>query len=418
MTRQERRGWYVVASLFTTLFLVFGSGYNTAGVFVGPLVREFGWTRAQVSLLQTTVALSAGLVVPLVGWLLDRVEARLVMVAGALLVGLGFVAASRAAALPAMIAAYALVGVGLGASTLLPAALVVANWFGARRGVALGLTMIGTSAGGMVMTLVANAVIARGGWRAGYLALALPIFLVVVPIVASSVRTRPESGAEAGDAGGLAGLEVAAALRARSFWLIGIVQFVYGFTAGGTTVHAIPYFIDLGYSGAGAALLMSLVLGLAGVGKLAMGALADRIDARRALVLNLVICGCGMASLILAADGAMAGAFVVLYGFSVGAPLTLVPLVLAESLGLRRFGSLSGLAGIFNVLGAAAGPIVAGRIFDRTGSYAWALELFLVALLLGAAATSGCVSLDATAGPSAPSYPGRRRPTRDAAVRA
>src|SRR4029077_19553682 len=68
-TIPPRRGAIVVASLFTTLFLVFGSGYNTAGVFVAPLVAQFGWTRAQVSLLQTTVALAAGLVLPGVGWL-------------------------------------------------------------------------------------------------------------------------------------------------------------------------------------------------------------------------------------------------------------------------------------------------------------------------------------------------------------
>ena len=64
MTGGERRAWFVVASLFTTLFLVFGSGYNTAGVFFTPLLDHFGWTRAQLSLLQTTLALAAGLVVP------------------------------------------------------------------------------------------------------------------------------------------------------------------------------------------------------------------------------------------------------------------------------------------------------------------------------------------------------------------
>ena len=90
MTGGERRAWFVVASLFATLFLVFGSGYNTAGVFFTPLLAHFGWTRAQLSLLQTTLALSAGLVVPLVGWLLDRLEARVVIVAGAACAGIGF----------------------------------------------------------------------------------------------------------------------------------------------------------------------------------------------------------------------------------------------------------------------------------------------------------------------------------------
>jgi MFS family permease len=265
--------------------------------------------------------------------------------------------------------------------------------------------MLGTSAGGMMMTLVATGVIARAGWRAGYVALALPVFLVVVPLVAATVRTRPVAAPGTEPAADRAGLEVSAALRGRSFWLVAVVQFAYGFSAGGTTVHAIPHFIDLGYGASRAALFMSIVLGLAGGGKLALGALADRITARRALVLDLLVCASGMACLVGGHRAGMAAAFIVLYGIAVGAPLTLVPLVMVESLGLRRFGSLSGLVGIFNVLGAAAGPVAAGRIFDLTGSYASAFELYAVALLAGAAATAGCVPLRA---------PGAR--TRPAAV--
>ncbi len=400
MTGHERRAWLVVGSLFTTLFLVFGSGYNTAGVFFTPLLDHFGWTRAQLSLLQTTLALAAGLVVPLVGWLLDRLEARVVIVAGAACTGIGFLLASRADAFVPMVAAYVLVGVGLGAATLLPVSLVVANWFGARRGLALGLAMGGTSAGGMVMTLVASRAIEHGGWRDGYLALALPIFVIVIPLVATTVRTRPAAGAGstvAEAASALPGLEVSAALRVRSFWLIGLAQFSFAFAASGTNLHAIPYFMGIGYGAARAALLMSLVLGIAGAGKLGMGLLADRIGARRALVLNFVLCTGGMVSLLFAADAAAAAVFLVVYGLTVGAPLTLVPLVMADSLGLRRFGSLSGLLGLFNILGASAGPVVAGRIFDVTGGYAPAFEAFALALVLGAAATAGCVPLGAAA---------------------
>ena len=417
MTAQERQGWLVVGSLFVTLFLVFGSGYNTAGVFVIPLVNQFGWSRAQVSLLQTALALSAGLVVPLVGWLLDRLEAWLVIATGAAVTGIGFVLASRAEGFAPMVSAYVLVGVGLGAATLLPVSLVVANWFGTRRGLALGVAMVGTSTGGLVMTLVAQRAIEHGGWRDGYLALAAPVFVIVVPLVAATVRTRPPGGpgssvAEAASA--LPGLEVRAALRARSFWLIALVQFFYSFAAGGTNLHAIAYLSDIGYSAARAALFMSLVLGIAGVGKLSFGALADRVGGRRALVVNFLACACGMVMLLFAADRAMAGGFLVTYGLTCGAPLTLVPLVMADSLGLKRFGSLAGLAGLFNIAGAATGPVVAGRIFDRTGSYAPAFGQFALALLLAAVATLGCVPL-ARAGGDEPRGRGRRADAGEAA---
>src|SRR5882672_4533755 len=210
MTTQERQGWFVVASLFVTLFLIFGSGYNTTGVFFTPLLKYFGWTRARLSVLSTALALSAGLSVPLIGWLLDRIEARIVMAAGAVAAGSGFLLASTANAFGPMVFAYILLGLGIAAATLLPCAIVVANWFGARRGAALGITMAGTSLGGMVMTLVADRAISSNGWRAGYITLAVPMFVIVIPLVLLMVRTRPSGGTRsvADTADELPGLEV------------------------------------------------------------------------------------------------------------------------------------------------------------------------------------------------------------------
>jgi len=82
VTARERRGWLIVASLFVTLFVVFGGGYNTAGVFFAPMRRYFGWSSTRQSSLQTILALTAGVAVPFIGWLLDQLEARLVMSAG------------------------------------------------------------------------------------------------------------------------------------------------------------------------------------------------------------------------------------------------------------------------------------------------------------------------------------------------
>ena len=90
----------------------------------------------------------------------------------------------------------------------------------------------------------------------------------------------------------------------------------------------------------------------------------------------------------------MAGVFVVVYGLSVAAPLMLLPLLTAESLGLKRFGLLVGYAGVAQTVGAALGPLVAGRIFDQSGSYTSAFELFIVINLLGAVAAWTCRSYE------------------------
>ena len=83
-----------------------------------------------MSLLPSVAALTWGILVFPVGWLLDRVEARFVMVTGAVAAGLGFILASRADSFAPMFIAYMMLGVGIAAGTIAPAAFVVANWFG------------------------------------------------------------------------------------------------------------------------------------------------------------------------------------------------------------------------------------------------------------------------------------------------
>lgn len=393
MRRNQRRRWLVAGSLFAALFFVFGSGYNTAGVFVDPLTRHFGWTRAQVSLLQTVLALSAGLTVPPVGWLLDKIEARMVIGVGAALAGTGFLMAGTVDGFGPMVIAYGLLGVGIGAATVLPASLVISNWFEEQRALAMGIAMSGTSIGGMVMTFVASRTIASGGWRLGYLILALPMFLVVIPLVAAFVRTRPPHSRGANSANAtseLEGLEIAQALRSKSFWFVAVAQFLSASAIAGTNLHAVPYLTGIGYSPARAALTLSMVLGLAAAGKLAMGFMADRIGARVALALGLVLAAGGLAILQLASKTGMLAAFIIFYGLGWGVPFVLLPVVLAEAVGLKRLGSLLGLMGVFTTLGGASGPVVAGRLFDLTGSYIGAFYLFAAALLLGAAAIMGC----------------------------
>src|SRR5260370_22423309 len=103
------------------------------------------------------------------------------MSAGAAMAGFGFIIASLAHSYPVMIAAYLLIGLGIGAATLLPCSMVIANWFGARRGVATGLAMAGTSVGAMVMQLVSYRAIRFPRWRFRSLVLAAPAFAIVRP---------------------------------------------------------------------------------------------------------------------------------------------------------------------------------------------------------------------------------------------
>jgi MFS family permease len=401
MTKRERQGWIIVASLFATLLLVFGSGYNTGSVFVPPLIKYFGWSRTKVSGLQSLLAVSAGISGPLIGRLLDRVEARRVMVAGTAISACAWLLASRANSFPVLLIAYLMMGVGLSAATLLPAALVISNWFGAKRGLAMGMTFAGSSFGGAVMAPIASYAIAWGGsWRVGYELLAIPMIVIVIPMILLVVRTRPDDAATqnisvADAAAALPGFELSEAVRTRSFWMLCIAQFLYATLAAGVGLHFIPYMIGLGYKAAFAASLLSIVFLFTTAGKLVMGFASDRISPRVSLIINFVGAAIGMILIFGARDPLMVYPFIAIFGLTLGAPLVLIPLLTAECLGLKRFGAIAGVAGVFNTAGAFIGPMMLGKIFDATGSYSTAFQICFVLSILGGAATYACLPYEA-----------------------
>jgi len=401
MTNRERQGWWIAASLFLALFLLWGSGFNTAGLFIAPFIKQFGWGRTQVSLLVAAMAFASGISSPIAGRLLERVEARGVILAGTLLSGAGLIVASRVNAFAPMLVAYTILGLGLGLSTFVPTALVISNWFGERRGVALGIVMGGQSLGGMVMAPLVSWTIARTGWRAGELVLAAPMFAIVIPLVFALVRSyppeaspsaTPRAEAVVGDPfADVPGLEVPQALRTRSFWMIVAAQFLFPLAGAGAFVHMVAYLAGIGYSDAAAAMSLSLVLLFATVGQPLMGVVADRISGRRALALAFALLALSLVMLLAAGAAAMLVAFVLIFGLIVAGPIVLSPLVVAESLGLKRYGSLMGLVGFPFTLGLALGPLAAGMIYDLTSSYARAFELCAAISVVGVVASLSCV---------------------------
>jgi MFS family permease len=403
MTRQERQGWIIVAALFVTLFLVWGGGVNTGAVFFPPLLHYFGWSRARLSTLGAAGALMAGVCGPLVGWLLDRIGARALMVSGAAVAGVAFIAASRADSYAPLLGANLAIAVGVTATTLLPCSFLVATWFGARRGLAMGITFAGTSLGGAGMTVVAMRAVASGGWRTGYVAMGVPMLVIVIPLVLVFVRAHTADAADAigapGGGGGaeaapaLPGVELRDALHTRSFWMIAAAQFFYACAVSGVGLHLIAYLIGAGYTAASAAGALSMIFIAATVGKLTMGPFADRVSARTVLALVFGGATAGTILLLGAGRATMLAGFIVLNGAAAGVPLVLLPMVMVESLGLRRLGSVMGLTGVFGTIGAAIGPVAAGRIFDVTGSYVSAFSVFAAMWLGASLAIFACLPL-------------------------
>jgi MFS family permease len=265
------------------------------------------------------------------------------------------------------------------------------------------VSQVGIELGGTVMALLTAYFIQAHGWRFAYFALALPIVFLVTPPLALLVRNRPpdegpaEAAATAPQAQSIPGLDVGEALASRSFWLIAIFNFCAVAVGTGIVVHLVPYLMGLGFSSTHAATVFSVMLAFQLPGKPVLGWMADRIGIRLTMTIDVALIAVGCALLLGARHALPLGLFVVLYGFTFGAPVPLIPMLLADAVGLKRFGSLMGLLSLPAVIGSASGPIVAGAIFDRTGSYVWSIELFTAMLVIVALLPLLCVPFSAGA---------------------
>ncbi len=383
--------------LFVTLFFIYGP-VNAGGVFFLPLLRSFGWSRAQLAALGGVGAIAAGASGPFVGWLIDRIGVRAMMMGGAAAIVLCDLALSRATSFAQFAAIGVVSGAAFAAATFIPCSIVIANWFTSERGLAMGVAFAAIPLGGTGITPLANYVVQHHGWRVGYLAMGLPIAAIVIPALFACLRVRrPATAPLAAPTAAtsapviiLSGFDIREALGSRSFWMIAVAQLMFTTSWVGIGAHFIPYIIGVGYTPAAAAGIVSVSFVLSAGGNLIIGLLADRLKGRLVMALVCVSAAAGIMALLAAAWGGALAANLVLFATVSATPTVLMPMVIADSLGLRRLGSMLGITGISATIGFAAGPVIAGRIFDVTGSYSGALWLFVALSLAAAAVILGC----------------------------
>ena len=397
----QSRPWLIVAVMSLINFATAGSLSNTVGIFINPLIRQFGASHAETGALYTVQLLTSAATMPLCGWLLDRLDPRWPITGGSVLAIAGVLLAAVAHSMLVIDLGYALMGVGGALSSLIPAAVLVANWIDDRRGLAMGVIMCGLALGSATMALVSSYVVLHMGWRVAYLVLAAPIALAI-PLVLLTIRGRPSlvvgrQAAQPRPGAQSPGLEVAIAVRGRSFWLISTAYFAYIFSSTLVITHLVPYLIVRGIAAERAALILSLFLACMAIGKFVLGSVADRFKANAVLAGAYCLTALGVVVLLYGPPlvGGIACSFI--SGLTIGAAAPLTPIVAADSFGLRCFGTLSGLYMTVGIGLGAIGPIGAGRLVDIYGGYTQAYLMVVAVMLVTAIFPLRCVSYASSA---------------------
>jgi cyanate permease len=386
-------GWYMVAASIMTNTIFSAAYFQGFGVLIIPIERAFGWDRWVISAAMSLRQLESGIVSPAVGFLLDRFSARRLIFWSAVIAGVGFIALGFTTGIVTFFLFFVVISLGAsGVSHAVTWPVIISRWFRRNRGLATGLAVTGPIFGSPLVIL--NTQIEEAyGWRAvlfGYGAL----ILVGVTLLSMMVRDRPEpyglrpDGDPPEESASVeyptgpsqrrtdAGLTLHAVFRTREFWLF--TSYLSGTFAVNSAVqaHMIPYFQqDIGLSAAWAAVVMSMVFILSGIGRIGGGYLLDRLDYRFVLAAVAAMMGIGLLYLQMVPVKTVWGAFpfALMFGVSFGCLVPMRGAVGSIMFGTRAIGRVIGILQGGPIAAGVIGPLVMGLIFDLNGNYSTAI---------------------------------------------
>src|SRR6266699_695222 len=312
----------VAATSFLALFAIVGLALYGLPFFYDFMVRDFGWSRAQVT---SGNALSKLLVGPLfgflAGWLVDRFGPRRLMVAGILMAGIALVGLGLIHTLAGFYLLYLFNALGNVCGGPLPNQVLLSRWFTAARGRAMGFAYLGIGIGGAVVPFLAGRLTRAVGWQGALQVLGALIIVVALPL-ALFVKESP-----AGSAGQTPSPEPQApspaslgpVLRQPAFYLVLIGSMCSIAAVGGTNQHLKLFLsIDHGYAQSGAAQIASLVLPSSLVGRLGAGWLADRIPKKYVMLLIYLLVVSAIPLLLLTDARGTIYLFAAVFGLGLG----------------------------------------------------------------------------------------------------
>jgi len=382
-------GWRIVGIAAFFSFLQACLLMHAFGAYVAVLSDEFGWSKTSLSIGAAIQSLEGALLGPLLGWLLDRMGPRHMVQAGMLLFGVGFMALSQIDSLGGFYFAIVVIALGASLSGYFPLTITVMHWFHRRRSRALSIMGLGLAAGGLGVSLVAWSMQVHG-WR--MTAMASGVFAIVVGVpLARMIRRNPEEVGETVDGVGappalqastsgvsdmsapppaLPRFTAAQALRTRAFWLIAGGHGFALLVVTAVNVHAISHMKSgLGYSVAQASFVITLMTVSQILGLLAGAAVGDHWEKRKLAAGCMLAHMAGLLMLAFAVHPALLVGFALLHGFAWGLRGPIMQSIRADYFGLHSIGMIMGLSGFIIAFGQVAGPMVAGILYDLTGSY-------------------------------------------------
>jgi MFS family permease len=366
-----------------------GHAFYAYGVFLPFMCEEFGWSRYTLSGPFTLFMVFEGILGPLVGISISKFGARRNIIIGNLIAGLGLLGM---AFVEEVWHVYILFGVltggGVAFGTFIATTTIVNNWFIKRRSLAMSLLIAAGGIGGLVMPPFISWLISSVGWQLSWTCLAGMHMVLVVIAGGILTRNRPEEMGQVPDGETDEGLQeegtgkrglrvyqtpvdwkVREALRTPALWLVMFFQIACSFTLGVLTLHQVAYLQDAGFTHMMASTALGLLVGMSIIGRLLCGALGTRFEGRHLAAVCLVGMTAGVIVLMNTTALPLIYLYAVLTGIGYGGVIVIGPALIGAYFGRTSYAQLMGWTAPVGILFGAGSPLLAGFIYDTTGSY-------------------------------------------------
>ena len=383
-TEKLNSGQYKVAATgFLSLFSIVGIMFYGLPFFYDFWVNDFHWSRATVTSGSVFGKIIIGPLFGFVaGWFIDRFGPEELMLSGILLCGFGVIGLSKMTSLWEFYSLYLFMALGHMFGGPLPNQVLISRWFNKSRGKAMGIAYLGIGVGGMLVPQIAKWLNLQMDWRSSLVVLGIFMIAVAFPM-AWFVQENP-GGTFKEAKENKPRIHFRSILKSRSFYLLAIGSMCsIGAVAGISQNLKLFFSIDLKYSQGQSANIISMVLGASIIGRLLMGWLADRYPKKYVMMLIYTLITGAILLLYFASSPGVIYIFPVIFGIGLGGDYMIIPLMAAQLFGVKVMGRVMGLVLAIDGLAEAFGPILAGWLRDRTGSYTIGFTALILLSLIG-----------------------------------
>ncbi|WP_394236433.1 MFS transporter [Niallia oryzisoli] len=392
-TRKFHYAWMIVFVTFLT-FLAVQGGRLAFGAFVGPWEGDLSMDRGTTSLISALSFVIYGISQPVIGRLVDKYGARLIISASTLLVGVSFFFITFVHQPWQLFVLYAFVSLGVGGASNVAGTVLVMNWFNKKRGLALGILEAGFGFGQMLIVPGSLLLIQYIDWRMTNLLLGIFLILIVFPVVVFFLRNQPkEKGLE--PIGGQqkeinpsmddrpeAKFSIAEVLRKRQFWFLMLPFAVCGFTTTGLMdTHLIPMSHNHGFSTTVTSAAVSILAAFNIIGILLSGVIIDYWSSRKLLVFLYITRALSIVILVYSHNPVLLLIFAALFGLVDFATVAPTQLLAAEYFKNYSIGFIVGCLSLSHQVGSALGAYVPGYLYNLSGNYNFSLYISILILV-------------------------------------